>query len=631
MAEDSTFPSHPSRGGFNQQWWPHRLNLRLLAKNSAEAAPLGQDVEYATAFESLDLTTVKKDIAEILAIPQDWCPDDFGNYRPLMVRVSWQVAGTYRVEDGRGGAGSGQQRFAPLSSWVDNVTLDKARRLLWPVKRRYGESISWADLIVLSGNVALEAMDCKTFGFAGGRIDAWEPDDDSHWGKHDAEGPETAIDPLGLNDVDPEGLQGDPDPIATARDIRETSTRMGMNDEETVALIAGALYSGKTRGTGANSIIGPEELDAVPRREPRVLTPDPTLRSDPIYGPITARFEENPEELADAFARVWFKLTHRDMGPIARYLGPEVPHEELIWQDRVPAADYVQVDASRIADLKERVRASGLAVSQLVSTAWAAASCFRVSDKRGGANGARIRLEPQRNWEVNDPKRLDEVLRALEAIQDDFNATQTDGTQISLADLIVLGGGVGVEQAAEAGGRTVEVPFTPGRTDATQEQTDADWFAALEPRWDGFRNYDRPDNPRPGEHLLVDKASQLSLTAPEMTVLVGGLRVLGANTDDSDVGVLTSRVGTLSNDYFANLLDIATTWSPIDDTDTFAGVGPSGQEWTGARADLVFSSNAELRAVAEVYASADSADKFVDDFVRAWAKVMNLDRYDVQR
>jgi catalase-peroxidase len=708
--------THPTRGDANQEWWPNKLNLKILAKNPAVANPLGDSFDYAEAFNSLDLDAVKRDIAEVLTSSQEWWPADFGNYGPLMIRMAWHSAGTYRISDGRGGAGAGQQRFAPLNSWPDNVSLDKARRLLWPVKKKYGQKISWADLIVLTGNVALETMGFETFGFGGGRADVWEPDDDVYWGPETTwlgderysgdrqlEEPLAAVQ-MGLIYVNPEGPNGNPDPLAAAHDIRETFRRMAMNDEETVALIAGGHSFGKTHGAGSADHVGPEpeaaslahqglgwkstygtgagadaitsglevtwtttptkwsnnflenlfafewELSKSPagahqwvakdageiipdaydsskHRLPTMLTTDLSLRLDPIYGPISLRFKENPAELADAFARAWFKLTHRDMGPLVRYLGSEVPSEELIWQDPLPDAPDAVIGHKKIASLKEQILASGLTVSQLVSTAWAAASSFRGSDKRGGANGARIRLEPQRSWEVNKPAELATVLSTLERIQSKFNES---GKTVSLADLIVLGGCAAVEQAAENAGFDVEVPFTPGRVDASQEQTDVESFDALEPKADGFRNYLAPGNRLPGEYLLVDKANLLNLSAPEMTVLVGGLRVLGANYDNSMVGVLTSRPGELTNDFFVNLLDLGTSWTGASpNADTFAGTGPNGEAWTGSRADLVFGSNSELRAVAEVYASNDAGEKFVHDFIAAWDKVMNLDRFDL--
>ncbi|WP_433471814.1 catalase/peroxidase HPI [Spirillospora sp. CA-142024] len=715
--------SHPTQGGGNRGWWPDRLNLKLLAKNPPVTNPMGEDFDYAEAFNSLDLAAVKQDIAEVLTDSQDWWPADFGNYGPLIIRMAWHSAGTYRVSDGRGGAGAGQQRFAPLNSWPDNASLDKARRVLWPVKKKYGRKISWADLMILAGNVALESMGFTTFGFGGGREDAWEAEEDVFWGPETAwldderysgerelEKPLAAVQ-MGLIYVNPEGPNGNPDPIAAARDIRETFGRMAMNDEETVALIAGGHTFGKTHGAApADAAIGPEpegapledqglgwknshgtgkgrdshtsglevtwtptptawdnsffevlfgyewELTESPsganqwrpkdgagagtvpdpedgtlNRQPMMLTTDLSLRFDPIYEPISRRFKDNPEEFADAFARAWFKLTHRDMGPIARYLGPEVPAETLVWQDPVPAVDHPLVDADDIAALKRRVLDSGLSVSQLAGTAWASAASFRGTDKRGGANGARIRLEPQKDWEVNNPDQLRTVLRTLEQVQEAFNAEQTGGKRISIADLIVLGGCAAVEQAAKAAGHDVQVPFTPGRTDASQEQTDVESFEVMEPTHDGFRNFLQKGNLLPGEFLLIDRANLLTLSAPEMTVLVGGLRALGANHDGSSLGVLTDNPGTLTNDFFVNLLDMGTVWKPTTEESTaFEGRDASGEvKWTGSRADLVFGSNSELRAVAEVYASDDARDKFVQDFVAAWDKVMNLDRYDL--
>ena len=711
---------HPTAGDANSEWWPRRLNLKILAKNPAVSNPLGEDFDYAEAFNSLDLAAVKRDIAEVLTDSKDWWPADFGHYGPLMIRMAWHSAGTYRISDGRGGAGAGQQRFAPLNSWPDNVSLDKARRLLWPVKKKYGQKISWADLIVLTGNVALESMGFETFGFGGGRVDTWEPEEDVYWGPETTwldderySGDRELAEPLGavqmgLIYVNPQGPNGNPDPLAAARDIRETFRRMAMNDEETVALIAGGHTFGKTHGAGPESAVGPDpegapleqqglgwqssygsgkgrdaitsgievtwtptptawdnsffpvlfgnewELtrspagahqwqpkggtgaDSVPdpedpslRRPPTMLTTDLSLRVDPIYEQISRRFMENPDQFADAFARAWFKLTHRDMGPIVRYLGPEVPAETLIWQDPVPAVTHELIDAADVAGLKGQILASGLPVSLLVSAAWAAASSFRGSDKRGGANGARIRLEPQNGWEVNNPDQLATVLRVLEGIQSSFNAT---GKYVSLADLIVLAGGAAVEQAARNAGFDVEVPFTPGRTDAAQEQTDVESFAALEPTADGFRNYLGKVSRLPAEYLLLDKANLLTLSAPEMTVLVGGLRVLDANYDGSKLGVFTASPGSLTNDFFVNLLDMSTTWQPVaQDANTFEGRDAATGEvkWTGSRADLVFGSNSELRALAEVYASDDAKQKFVTDFVAAWNKVMNLDRFDL--
>jgi catalase-peroxidase len=713
--------THPTRGDANQDWWPNRLNLKILAKNPAVANPMGGDFSYAEAFKTLDLPAVKRDIEEVLTTSQDWWPADFGHYGPLMIRMAWHSAGTYRISDGRGGAGAGQQRFAPLNSWPDNVSLDKARRLLWPVKKKYGRSLSWADLIVLAGNVALESMGFETFGFGGGRVDAWEPDEDVYWGPEtiwlgderytgdrELENPLAAVQ-MGLIYVNPEGPNGNPDPLAAARDIRETFRRMAMNDEETVALIAGGHTFGKTHGAGPDDNVGPDpeaapieqqglgwkstfrtgkggdtitsglevtwtptpvrwdnsfletlyaydwELTKSPAgahqwkpkdgagegtvpdahdpsrsHPPTMLTTDLSLRVDPVYEQITRRFLANPGEFADAFARAWFKLTHRDMGPIARYLGPEVPAEELLWQDPLPAVTHELVDAADAASLKEQVLASGLPVSQLVSVAWAAASSFRGSDKRGGANGARIRLEPQSGWEVNEPDQLATVLRTLAGIQQSFNA-QAGDKQISLADLIVLAGGAAVEQAARDSGVHVEVPFSPGRADASQDQTDVESFVELEPKADGFRNYVGKASRLPAEYLLLDRANLLTLSAPELTVLVGGLRVLGANYQQSPLGVFTASPGTLTNDFFVNLLDLGTTWEPTSqDANTFEGRDATGAvRWTASRADLIFGSNSELRAVAEVYASDDAREKFVKDFVAAWVKVMNLDRYDL--
>lgn len=714
---------HPTQGGGNRQWWPERLNLKILAKNPAVANPLGEEFDYAEAFNSLDLPAVKRDIAEVLTTSQDWWPADFGNYGPFMVRMAWHSAGTYRISDGRGGAGAGQQRFAPLNSWPDNASLDKARRLLWPVKKKYGKNLSWADLIVLTGNVALETMGLKTFGFGGGRADVWEPDEDVYWGPEttwlgderytgdrELESPLGAVQ-MGLIYVNPEGPNGTPDPIASARDIRETFRRMAMNDEETVALIAGGHTFGKTHGAGPADNVGPDP-EAAPMEQqglgwrstygtgkgadtitsglegiwtdtpttwdnsffdilfgyewelfkspagahqwrpkdgagagtvpdahdpskthaPTMLTTDLALRLDPAYEEISRRFHQNPDQFADAFARAWFKLTHRDMGPVVRYLGPEVPAETLVWQDPLPARTHELVDAQDIASLKARILASDLSVSELVSTAWASASSFRGSDKRGGANGARIRLEPQNGWEVNDPDRLATVLRTLQGIQESFNSARSDGKQISLADLIVLAGAAAVEKAAGDAGFATEVPFTPGRVDATQEQTDVESFVELEPSSDGFRNYLGKGNRLPAEYLLLDRANLLTLSAPELTVLVGGLRVLGANYQQSSLGVLTETPGLLTNDFFVNLLDLGTTWKATsDDASTFEGRDAATGEvrWTGSRADLVFGSNSELRAVAEVYASDDAKEKFVRDFVAAWDKVMNLDRFDL--
>ncbi|MGA5117595.1 catalase/peroxidase HPI [Streptomyces pseudogriseolus] len=712
---------HPTQGGGNRQWWPDRLNLKILAKNPPVTNPLGEDFDYAAAFQSLDLPAVKRDIAEVLSTSQDWWPADFGNYGPLIIRMAWHSAGTYRISDGRGGAGAGQQRFAPLNSWPDNANLDKARRLLWPVKKKYGQSLSWADLMILAGNVALETMGFETFGFGGGREDVWEPEEDVYWGPEttwlddkrysgdrDLENPLGAVQ-MGLIYVNPEGPNGNPDPIAAARDIRETFRRMAMNDEETVALIAGGHTFGKTHGAGPADHVGPDpeaatmeeqglgwrntygtgkggdtitsglevtwtatptrwsngffknlfeyeyELtespagakqwvaknaepivpdahDPAKKHLPTMLTTDLALRFDPVYEQISRRFYENPDEFADAFARAWYKLTHRDMGPKSLYLGPEVPEETLLWQDPLPERDHELIDAADIASLKERLLATGVSVSDLVSTAWAAASSFRVSDKRGGANGGRIRLEPQRGWEANDPDRLAGVVRALEGVQEAFNAAQTGGKRVSFADLVVLGGVAAVEKAAKDAGFDVEVPFTPGRVDATQEQTDVESFAALEPTADGFRNYLGKGNRLQAEYLLVDKANLLDLSAPEMTVLVGGLRALGATYQQSAQGVLTGTPGVLTNDFFVNLLDLGITWkSTSEDQTAFEGRDAATGEvkWSGSRADLVFGSNSELRALAEVYASDDAKEKFVQDFVKAWDKVMNLDRFDL--
>ncbi|WP_327185761.1 catalase/peroxidase HPI [Streptomyces sp. NBC_01334] len=710
--------AHPTQGGGNRQWWPERLNLKILAKDPVVANPLGAEFDYAAAFEALDLAAVKQDIAEVLTTSQDWWPADFGNYGPLMIRMAWHSAGTYRISDGRGGGGRGQQRFAPLNSWPDNANLDKARRLLWPVKKKYGQSISWADLMILTGNVALETMGFETFGFGGGRADVWEADEDVYWGPEttwlddqrytgdrELENPLGAVQ-MGLIYVNPEGPNGNPDPLASARDIRETFRRMAMNDEETVALIAGGHTFGKTHGAGPADHVGddpeaaalaqqglgwkssygtgkggdaitsglevtwtskptqwsndffdilfgfewelsespagakqwvakdaeaiiPDAHDPSKKKLPTMLTTDLALRFDPIYGEISRRFHENPAEFADAFARAWYKLTHRDLGPKSLYLGPEVPAETLLWQDPLPQAEGEVIGAEDIAALKAKVLDSGLSVSQLVSTAWASASTHRGSDKRGGANGARIRLEPQRGWEVNNPDELAQVLRVLEGVQQEFNS---GAKKVSLADLIVLGGAAAVEKAAKDAGHAVEVPFTPGRVDASQEQTDVESFAALEPTADGFRNYLGKGNRLPAEFLLLDKANLLTLSAPELTVLVGGLRVLGANHGQSSHGVFTDTPGKLTNDFFVNLLDLGTTWSSTSsDQTTFEGRDAATGEvkWTGTRADLVFGSNSELRALAEVYASDDAKAKFVNDFVAAWVKVSNLDRFDL--
>ena len=708
----------------NQHWWPNKLNLRPLSKNSPLIDPMGQEFDYAAEFESLDLPAVKADIIDVLTTSQDWWPADFGHYGPLIIRMAWHSAGTYRIHDGRGGAGSGTQRFAPLNSWPDNANLDKARRLLWPIKQKYGRKISWADLMILAGNCALESMGFKTFGFGGGREDVWEPEEDIYWGPEDTwlgderySGDRVLADPfgavqMGLIYVNPEGPNGRPDPIAAARDIRETFARMAMNDAETVALIAGGHTFGKTHGAadaaqyvgrepegaaieeqglGWNNTFGSGKGDdaitsgleviwttnparwdnnffenlfsyeweltkspagahqwrptdrsadnAVPdahnpskRHAPMMLTTDLALRFDPIYEPISRRFYEHPDELADAFARAWYKLTHRDMGPVSRYLGPEVAAEQLIWQDPVPAVDHPLVDAQDIATLKSRIIASGLSISQLVSTAWASASTFRDSDKRGGANGARIRLAPQKDWDVNNPAELATVLRALEGIQADFNGSQGDGKRISLADLIVLGGCAAVEQAARNAGHDVRAPFSPGRTDASREQTDVASFAVLEPTADGFRNYFRAGDKRRPEELLIDRSSLLALTAPEMTVLVGGLRVLTAKTVHAQHGVLTGRPETLTNDFFVNLLDMGTEWRVSPDEHVYEGRDrkTGDLKWTATAVDLVFGSNSQLRAIAEVYASDEAQRKFIEDFVNAWVKVMNLDRFDLR-
>ncbi|GAA2360066.1 catalase/peroxidase HPI [Saccharopolyspora halophila] len=712
--------THPTQGDANRDWWPNRLNVKILAKHHPAGNPLSEDFDYAAAFNSLDLPAVKRDIEEVLTTSQDWWPADFGHYGPLIIRMAWHSAGTYRISDGRGGGGHGQQRFAPLNSWPDNVSLDKARRLLWPVKQKYGQSLSWGDLMILAGNVALESMGFETFGFGGGRVDQWEPEDDVYWGSEttwlgsdkriSTESGERELEPslgathMGLIYVNPEGPEGHPDPLAAARDIRETFGRMAMNDEETVALIAGGHTFGKTHGAapdsnleadpegadlelqglgwknnygtgkGADTITSglevtwtttptrwstnflwnlfsfewevfegpggawqwrpkggagegtvPDAHDPSKKIAPNMLTTDVSLKVDPIYEPIARRFMENPEQFADAFARAWFKLTHRDMGPKSLYLGPEVPEEDLIWQDPLPAGDYDQLSDEDVKALKAKILDSGLTVSQLVSTAWAAASTFRGSDKRGGANGARIRLQPQKDWEVNNPAQLATVLSTLEGVQQAF------GKKVSLADLIVLGGSAAVEKAAADAGTDVEVPFTPGRVDAGEEHTDADSFNALEPIADGFRNYASKAATLPAEYNLIDRANLLTLSAPEMTVLVGGLRVLGANYDASKHGVFTDKPGVLTNDFFVNLLDMAYTWkSTSEDKSTFEATDASGEVvWTGTRADLVFGSNSELRAIAEVYASNDAKQKFVQDFVKAWVKVMNLDRYDL--
>ncbi|WP_300663660.1 catalase/peroxidase HPI [Fluviicola sp.] len=711
-------------GTGNRDWWPNQLKLNILRQHSSLSNPMNDGFDYAQAFKSLDYQGLKKDLHVLMTDSQDWWPADFGHYGPFFIRMAWHSAGTYRIGDGRGGAGGGQQRFAPLNSWPDNGNLDKARRLLWPIKQKYGQKISWADLMVLAGNVALESMGFKTFGFAGGREDVWEPEEDVYWGmekewlatsdkpfsrysgNRNLENPLAAVQ-MGLIYVNPEGPDGNPDPIAAAKDIRETFARMAMDDEETVALIAGGHTFGKTHGAGDAALVGPEPeaesiekqglgwfskhgsgkagdaitsgleviwtqaptqwtnlffdnlfghewelskspagahqwiaktsnknipdaFDASKKHTPKMLTTDLSLRFDPVYAKISKHFHENPDQFADAFARAWYKLTHRDMGPIARYLGPEVPAEELIWQDPIPAANHPLIDGNDISNLKAKILASGLSVSELVSTAWASASTFRGSDKRGGANGARIRLAPQRFWAVNNPAQLSKVLDALEKIRQEFNAA--GGKRISLADLIVLAGCAGVEKAAQNAGKNVTVPFKPGRMDASEEQTDVESFAVLEPIADGFRNYLKTKYSVSTEELLIDKAQLLTLTAPEMTVLVGGMRALNANFDGSKHGVLTNRPETLTNDFFVNLLDMSTVWTAKDEhQELFDGHGRNGGalKWTATRADLIFGSNSELRAIAEVYGSADAQDKFVNDFVAAWNKVMNLDRFDL--
>ncbi|MHB1217300.1 MAG: catalase/peroxidase HPI [Alphaproteobacteria bacterium] len=723
MASESKCPfSDGTLAHGNRDWWPNQLDLSVLHQHSSLSDPMGESFDYAKEFKSLDLKAVIKDLHALMTDSQDWWPADFGHYGPFFIRMAWHSAGTYRVGDGRGGAGSGQQRFAPLNSWPDNANLDKARRLLWPIKQKYGRKISWADLLILTGNVALESMGFKTFGFGGGRKDVWEPDQDIYWGPEgkwladerysgdrDLDNPLGAVQ-MGLIYVNPEGPNGNPDPLAAARDIRETFARMAMDDEETVALIAGGHSFGKTHGAGDAALVGPEPeaapieeqglgwkstfgtgkgkdaitsglevtwtttptkwsnnffwnlfgyeweltkspagahqwrpkngagVNTVPdahdkskRHAPSMLTTDLALRFDPAYEKISRRFHEHPDQFADAFARAWFKLTHRDMGPIARYLGPLVPKEHLSWQDPIPAVDHPLIGKQDIAALKAKILASGLSVSQLVSTAWASASTFRGSDKRGGANGARIRLAPQKDWDVNQPAQLAKVLRTLEAIQKKFNAAQSRGKKVSLADLIVLGGAAAVEKAAKSAGHDVKVPFMPGRMDASQEQTDIASFAPLEPVADGFRNYRRGKQRLPAEEMLVDRAQLLTLTAPELTVLVGGLRVLGANAGQSAHGVFTKRPGTLTNDFFVNLLDMGTQWRPsASSEDVYEGRDRKTNKvkWTGTRVDLIFGSHSQLRALAEVYACADSKEKFAKDFVAAWAKVMNLDRFD---
>lgn len=753
MATESKCPFNQAAGAgtTNRDWWPNQLNLKILHQHSSLSDPMGENFNYAQEFKSLDLDAVKQDLRALMTESQDWWPADFGHYGPLFIRMAWHSAGTYRTADGRGGAGAGQQRFAPLNSWPDNVSLDKARRLIWPVKQKYGRKISWADLIVLTGNVALESMGFKTFGFSGGREDVWEPDEDVYWGsektwlggdtrygkdaqppgegvlvaeadKHGTEESRTdsqgrnlenplAAVQMGLIYVNPEGPEGNPDPVASGKDIRETFGRMAMNDEETVALIAGGHAFGKTHGAGPADNVGaepeaagleeqgfgwrnsfgtgkgpdtitsglevtwtstptqwsnqylenlfgfeweptkspaganqwrpkdgagadtvPDAHDPAKRRAPSMLTSDLALRFDPIYEKISRRFLENPDQLTDAFSRAWFKLTHRDMGPLSRYLGPEMPAEELLWQDPIPEVDHALVNEADIASLKSTLLASGLSVSQLVSTAWAAASTFRGSDKRGGANGGRLRLAPQTFWQVNQPEQMARVLETLEGIQDQFNQAQSGGKKISVADLIVLGGCAGIEQAAKNAGHTVTVPFAPGRMDASQEQTDVESFGFLEPIADGFRNYVKSRYSISAEALLIDKAQLLTLTAPEMTVLIGGLRVLNINYRQSSNGVFTTQHEALTNDFFTNLLDMSTEWKPVsDDADEFEGRDrQTGQvKWTGTRVDLVFGSNAQLRALAEVYASSDAQEKFVKDFVAAWDKVMNLDRFDL--
>jgi len=754
MSTESKCPFNHAAGGgtTNRDWWPNQLNLKILHQHSSLSDPMDEGFDYAEAFKSLDFGAVKKDLLALMTTSQDWWPADFGHYGPLFIRMAWHSAGTYRTGDGRGGAGAGQQRFAPLNSWPDNVSLDKARRLIWPIKQKYGRNISWADLIVLTGNVALESMGFKTFGFSGGRPDVWEPEEDVYWGSEtkwlggdtrygkksevqepgdgtlvaepalhgteesrtdggrNLENPLAAVQ-MGLIYVNPEGPDGNPDPVASAHDIRETFGRMAMNDEETVALIAGGHAFGKTHGAGPADNVGaepeaadleqqglgwknsfgtgkggdtitsglevtwtstptkwsnqylenlfgfeweltkspagahqwrpkngggansvPDAHDASKRHAPSMLTSDLALRFDPAYEKISRRFLANPDQLADAFARAWFKLTHRDMGPLARYLGPETPTEELLWQDPIPEVDYPQVDANDIASLKSKVLASGLSVSQLVSTAWAAASTFRGSDKRGGANGGRLRLAPQKFWQANQPEQLAKVLETLERIQGEFNSAQAGGKKVSLADLIVLAGSAGVEQAAKNAGHTVTVPFTPGRADASQEQTDVESFGFLEPIADGFRNYLKGRYSASPESLLIDKAQLLTLSAPEMTVLLGGLRVLNANVGQSRHGVFTTRPEALTNDFFTTLLDMGIEWKPVSDTrEAFEGRDRKTGEvkWTGTRVDLVFGSHAQLRAIAEVYGSSDAQEKFVKDFVAAWTKVMNLDRFDI--
>jgi catalase-peroxidase len=718
-----THGSATAGGTSNRDWWPNQVNLKILHQHSSKSNPMEEDFDYAQAFKQLDLEAVKKDLYDLMTDSQDWWPADWGHYGPLFIRMAWHSAGTYRMGDGRGGAGSGSQRLAPLNSWPDNVNLDKARRLLWPIKRKYGRKISWADLMILAGNCALESMGFQTFGFGGGRRDVWEPEEDIYWGDEtqwlgdkrysgdrDLENPLAAVQ-MGLIYVNPEGPNGEPDPVKSGRDVRETFARMAMDDEETVALVAGGHTFGKCHGAGDPQHVGPEpeaapleqqglgwkssfgsgkagdtigsgiegawkpnptqwdmgylevlfkyewELvkspagahqwlakdvdeedmvadahDPSQKHRPMMTTADLSLRFDPIYEPIARRFRDNPQEFADAFARAWFKLTHRDMGPRCRYLGPEVPEEELIWQDPIPQLDHERIDQRDVEHLKQKILASGLSIPELVSTAWASASTFRGSDKRGGANGARIRLAPQKDWPVNQPEQLDRALDVLEGVGKEFNQAQSTGKRISLADLIVLGGCAGVEAGARKAGHDVTVPFTPGRTDASQEQTDVDAFAVLEPVADGFRNYQKSRYSVGPEHLLVDRAQLLTLTGPEMTVLVGGLRVLGANADGSTHGVLTDQPGVLTNDFFVNLLDMATQWKPSrEDEEIYEGRDRrTGQvRWTGTRVDLLFGANSQLRALAEVYACEDSQEKFVRDFVAAWHKVMSLDRFDL--
>ncbi|MBM4257709.1 MAG: catalase/peroxidase HPI [Deltaproteobacteria bacterium] len=724
MSDTNKCPFHHTAAGgtANRDWWPNQLKLDILHQHSSQSNPMGEDFNYAEAFKSLDLEGVKKDLRDLMTTSQDWWPADFGHYGPLFIRMAWHSAGTYRTGDGRGGAGNGSQRFAPLNSWPDNGNLDKARRLLWPIKQKYGRKISWADLMILAGNVALESMGFKTFGFAGGREDIWEPEKDIYWGSEnkwlddtrysgdrDLENPLAAVQ-MGLIYVNPQGPNGNPDPVAAARDIRETFARMAMNDEETVALIAGGHTFGKAHGAGPESHVGcepeaanieeqgfgwkssfgsgkggdtitsglegtwtttptkwsnnffwnlfgydweltkspagahqwrpkggagtgtvPDAHDPSKRHAPFMLTTDLSLRFDPAYEKISRRFMENPDQFADAFARAWFKLTHRDMGPRARYLGPEVPAEQLIWQDPIPAVNHKLIDTQDVTSLKSQILASGLSISQLVFTAWASASTFRGSDKRGGANGSRIRLAPQKDWEVNQPAQLAKVLKTLEGIQSAFNSAHSHGKQVSLADLIVLAGCAGIEQAAKNAGYPVTVPFTPGRMDATQEQTDIASFAVLEPVADGFRNYLKSKFSVSAEELLVDRAQLLTLTTPEMTALIGGLRVLNTNVGQTQHGVFTKRPEMLTNDFFVHLLDMGTEWRPVaQDAEVFEGRDRKSGEvnWTATRVDLVFGSNSQLRALAEVYGCADAQEKFVDDFVAAWTKVMNLDRFD---